>query len=348
MKRIAIGDIHLSCYKDDQLMDDGLPLRLHNTIAVVRKLCTFARNSGIKNIDILGDLCNDKDIIYTDSVNAFKDVLIEFSDLHFLILSGNHDMSSVGDFQTSAISVFSAYPNVSCYTTPVQIDNITVIPFSNKIVDDVNQFDGGDILLSHVGVSEATLQSGISVVSDVKLKDLSKWKLVLLGHYHSPQQLAREDCKLYYIGSLIHRNWNDKNEKKRCILYDSETLDVQSIAISGFSEYRELTIDDSTENPCDILKEAELLRSQGHRVRVRKKTSNKLDMKTDVVVVEDCEVELRDRGISISMDQAQRLKKHLENNGIDGDEAAEYLKCISSIIGLDISAICSGPEEISD
>jgi len=46
------------------------------------------------------------------------------------------------------------------------------------------------ILISHFGLSEGMLNSGMSIISDIGLKDLrGKYELVLLGHYHKPQEI---------------------------------------------------------------------------------------------------------------------------------------------------------------
>jgi len=60
VKRIAIGDIHLSAYKDDALSKDGLPERLSALIQACRKIFKFARTNSIQYVDILGDLYHDK------------------------------------------------------------------------------------------------------------------------------------------------------------------------------------------------------------------------------------------------------------------------------------------------
>ena len=165
MKRIAIGDVHLSSYKDDPIQEDGLPLRLSNIIGALTMICTFARMNDIKYIDILGDLNNDKDVIYTDAQDAMSDIMMEFSDLNFMLMSGNHDLSSIGVHQKSSISVFSGYNNVTCVTSYCDsysdsID-ISIVPFSNTMIEEIVESEPSPILLSHFGLSEAQLQSGI-------------------------------------------------------------------------------------------------------------------------------------------------------------------------------------------
>ena len=326
MKRIALADIHLSAYKDDQLADSGLPQRLHDLIGVIKTVCKFARTNGIEYIDILGDLHHDKNIIFTDAQNAFKDIIVEFSDLQFMIFSGNHDLSSTGDYQTSAISAFEGYANVTCYTKPVVMGNVTIIPYSNQLVKHIHEAEPNDILLSHFGLSEGQLQSGLSIISDVKMSNLSKFKLVLLGHYHLPQKIENDNTILYYVGSPIHANWNDKNQKKRFIVYDSESMEIMSLPLTGFQEYRELNIIEGSDQK-EILEEASMLREKGHRVKVRNKTKDKVvDASSDLIVIEEGgDIDITQRGLSTEMSTVQQMEKYIELQEIPEDKRELYL-----------------------
>lgn len=325
MKRIAVGDIHLSGYKDDPIQNDGLPLRLSQIINVFNNICSFAKKNSIKYIDILGDIHNDKDIIYTDAQNVFIDVLNRFPDLEFCIFSGNHDMSSRGDFQSTAIQPLDQSSNVTCYYEPTTIDNITIVPYSNKLVQHVGNAEPNDILLSHFGLNEAKVSSGISIVSDVSFKMLSKFKLVLLGHYHKPQKLENKTTTLYYTGNPIHLNWGDKNDSKRFLMYDTDTLEVVSLKLSGFVEYREFTIDDTTPDPKAVIREAEELRQQGHKVRVRKTTNREVVLESkDLIIINDVPVEAQDRGISITMTRQEQMKRYMALKNIPENEQDEF------------------------
>lgn len=327
MKRVALADIHLSAYKDDQLASSGLPQRLHDLIGVIRTVCKFARTNKIEYVDVLGDLHHDKNIIFTDAQNAFKDIILEFPDLHFVIFSGNHDLSSTGDYQTSAISAFDGYDNVTCYTEPVVIDNITIVPYSNQLVKHIHEADPNDILLSHFGLSEGQLQSGLSIISDVKMSHLAKFKLVLLGHYHLPQKIENDNTTLYYVGSPIHTSWNDKNQKKRFIVYDTETLEIVSLPLKGFQEYRELNIVEGSVQK-EILEEATKLRETGHRVKVRNKTKEKVitEASADVIVIEEGgDIDITQRGLSTEMTTVEQMQKYIELQEIPEDKRDLYL-----------------------
>lgn len=325
MYRVAISDIHLSAYKDDYLDDNGLPYRLGTLVGVLNKICKFCKTNKIQHIDILGDLHNDKDLIFTDAQNAFKDIIVRNSDIHFTILSGNHDMSSLGKKQTSTVSAFEGYANVTCVTEPMTIGNITIIPWTSHIVENIKKSTPSDILLSHIGLSEGVLESGISMISDISIKNLTNFKLVLLGHYHTPQEIITDSVKVYYCGSPIHTSWRDKNQEKRFLVYDPDTLKVQSVPISGFVEYREYIIEDK--NSCkEILLEAERARNEGHKVKVIKKFPDKIDMPSDLTVFEEKVVDPTNRGITVSMSRMEKMKKYLEIMDIPEDDREAYLE----------------------
>jgi len=335
VKRAIVADVHLSGYKDDAIQGDGLPLRLSGIIKTLQNICMFCKKNDIKNVDIAGDLNNDKDIIYTDAQNAFVQILTLFPELHFTLISGNHDMSSAGEYQTSSIQALGGYPNAHCIFKPTVIDNITFIPFSKDMCKNVNEADPNSILISHFGLNEAKLQSGISIVSDIKINQLLKFNLVLLGHYHKPQELHKNDTRLFYVGNPVHFNWNDKNEQKRFLVYDTKTLEIASFSLNGFVEYREFIVDENTKDIKSILDEAIKLKSEGHHVRIRKLIDTKIQTDPkhdDLIIINENKTQHQDRGIKMTMSQKEIYEKYLEYKKIPKEEQTEYLKDLDEVL----------------
>jgi len=332
MRRCAIGDIHLSGFQSDTIDKRGLPKRLGYIIKSLDYIVDTVNKLNIFDFDILGDVINDKSIIYTIAQDAFKDFLVRRKNCQFRIVNGNHDLSSTGDLQKSAISVFSEYPNVKCFTCgPEIIDNITYIPFTEKFLDTIKSVSGSNILISHLGLNEAHLQSGLSKVDKISIKDLSKFKLVLLGHYHKPQHLSNGITNVFYPGSLIPKDWNDKGEVKQYIIFDDETLEVAEYPINaGIPQFIELTINEDS-NKAEILKQAEIAKNNGHNVRIRNKTSEviKEEVSGGVLVLEQHDRDITDRGITISMTKEEQLKKYLLIKEIPESERSEYLSLVS-------------------
>jgi DNA repair exonuclease SbcCD nuclease subunit len=330
MRRAAIGDVHLSGFQSDMLDDSGLPLRLSLIIKTLDFIAQECRKRNITHADIVGDLINDKAIIFTIAQDVFKEFLKRNPDIEFVIISGNHDMSSTGDIQRSAIGVFSEYSNVKTvmYEPAIQ-GNITYVPYTKDFLTVLKGLQSSaqptDILISHLGLNEAMLQSGLSRIDKVTLRDICGYKLSILGHYHKPQELTYGESRVYYPGSIIHKDWNDKNESKRFLIYDTETLEVESIPITGFRQYKEYIIDGSVPAQ-EILAKAEEDKKNGHTVRVRNKTKEKIkEESSEIQILQEEDIDITNRGIAVTQTTEEQLKKYLEIKNIPESERQEYL-----------------------
>lgn len=328
MKRIAIADIHLSDYSEDILDNSDLPLRLGEIKKTFNFVIKKAKELSIKHIDILGDIINDKSVIYTIAQDLFKEIIIENPKLFFTLLSGNHDLSHTGKLQKSAISVFSGYENVCCITDKVFSDkNMTVISYSSNFLEKIKQCSDGNILLTHVGLNEAMIQSGLSKIDKIKLSDLKKFKLVISGHYHKPQEIQNDYTRFYYCGGFTNHSWNDKNETKRFLIYDTETLEVESIPMEGQTEYKEYIIDDIN-NAKEILKEAEIEKNKGNYVRIRKLIKEEIETPHDIMVIEHKDIDVTNRGITVIQTLQEKLYKYLDIKEIKKEEQENYMKTL--------------------
>ena len=330
MKRAAVGDLHISGYQTDRIDDLGLPYRLGLIMRALDQIAEECRKRSICFIDFLGDIINDKSIIYTVAYDALKSFFDRNKDLTFTMISGNHDLSSTGELQKSALVAFSDVPNVKTYIyKPEIIGNISYIPWTKDFIDQIKKLPATDILIAHLGLNEAALQSGLSKVDKVKLSDISKYRLCLLGHYHRPQILQNGNTTVVYPGSLSHRDWNDKNEKKRFVIYDTETLEVEQVFIIGLFEFKEYIVD----NAADISNVIQLIKqdmTDGHRVRLKNKSGEKIEENLEgVLVLENKDIDVTNRGINVTQSKDEQAKKFLEIKGIPENERDEYFSILT-------------------
>lgn len=335
MKRIAIADLHFSRYKDDEEIL-GLPERLHSLLSSLEYVCSFAREHDIKDIDIAGDIVDDKSIIYSIAQKLLLDFFETNEDLSFRVLAGNHDMSDRTTKAICALEFLRSLPNVKLIAYEPFYDeqlDILYVPDSPNMVRQIIS-NKAKILISHIGLSEAQLSSGISIVSDLKLSQLKPYEVVLLGHYHKVQELITDYVKCYYVGSLIHLDWNDANDPKRFLVYDTETLEVQSIESKGYKKFVHLKIEPN--NIQTVTDEAKKLMSEGHHVLlIKDENFDTSDIEDDFVVVDKSEKELTDRGVSLAMTQDEILRKYCEVKGIvDPESYISYLKSIIEKSGI--------------
>jgi DNA repair exonuclease SbcCD nuclease subunit len=341
MKIICIGDIHASGFNDDPLVNN-LPARLNYIQQSLNYIVDYGRKNNIHDYIILGDVYHDKTIIYNISQSVLHDFFNSNMDLNFTIISGNHDLSATGENQKSAIQLLNEIDNVTCILDP-QIKEICgknyfFVPYTHDFISVLKQkiklLENVDVLFSHIGLNEAVLQSGLSKVDKLTINDLSCFKLAILGHYHKPQVINGNKTTVYYAGSLIPKDWNDKNETKRFLVFDTDTLQVDSVDIDcgvpGFYEFK-IETDDTKEKINEILNQANNLKKFGHKVRVINKNKQKIKNDiSDIIILEHKEVDITNRGITVEQTKIEQCKKYLEIKEIPEDERDLYIQILNN------------------
>lgn len=325
MKFAFIADIHLSRYGQDKIEDQtNLPERLHSIKTTLNEVGEYCFDNDIEQLVIGGDLYHNKSIIHAIAQEIMLDFFDQYQDLEIIVIDGNHDLSGKGVGAISALRPIENCPNIEWITgAPSGDSDLLYIPYSTNIVEQVKT-NTSKILVSHFGLSEAMLSSGISIVSDISLKDLvGRYDLVLLGHYHKPQEIIREDIKLYYVGSPIQLDWGEKNEEKRFLVVDTESLEVESIPTTGYRKHIELEVTNS--NKANIIRLAKEAKEEGHYVKVVKRETIDLGIENDFMVVDKIEKDITNRGITSSMSQDDKFRRFLEIKEIAEDDHEQYM-----------------------
>lgn len=329
------ADIHLSRYSQDSIEDESkLPERLHSIKNALYELGMYCKQKGISTIVIGGDTLHGKSVIYAIAQDIMIQYFEDFKELMFYVIDGNHDLSGKGDDVVSALRSLERIPNVKWIkyseTYHLQPEDILFVPYSTKLPSIIKD-NKASILISHFGLSEGILNSGLSIVSDISMKDLrGRYKLVLLGHYHKPQEIIESTISLYYVGSPIQLDWGEKGDEKRFLVVDTDTLDVQSIPFTSYKKHIEFEL--KSDNLKDILEKVQKAKEHGDHIKVIMR--EKVDTKDfgDFRIVDKTDVDVTDRGITSSMSQEDKLKKYMEIKGISEDNYDIYLDEISQIV----------------
>jgi len=284
-----------------------------------------------------GDILHGKSIIYAIAQEVMLQFFEDYSDLFFYVIDGNHDLSGKGDDVVSALRSLSKLKNVrwipfsETYHMDTFGEDIVFVPYSNHLPTIIKE-NKARILISHFGLSEGILNSGMSIISDISMKDLAgKYELVLLGHYHKPQTIVQNGVTLYYVGSLIQLDWGEKEEEKRFLVVDDKTLHVDSIPISSYKKHIEIIIDSS--NVESSVKAAQQAKANGDHIKVIMK--EKVDITGfggEFNIIDKTESDITDRGITSSMSQADKLLKYLEIRDIPEKDRELYAKEAYDII----------------
>jgi DNA repair exonuclease SbcCD nuclease subunit len=336
MKFLFTADIHLSRYAQDKVdSESNLPERLHSIKNALYSMGEYCQNNDIDLFIIGGDIMHTKSVIYSIAQDIMLDFFEKYEDIEFWVLDGNHDLSGKGQGALSSLRPLHHVQNVEWISrNPVGNDDFVCIPYSYEVVNQVKK-DERKILISHFGLSEGVLNSGISIVSQIKLNDLiGKYDLVLLGHYHKPQEIIRDDIKLYYVGSPIQLDWGEKGDEKRFLVVDTDTLDVQSIPTTGYKKHIELEI--NSKNKEEVFQLAEQAQSAGDYVKIVK--TETVDIESDqFTVIDKSEKDITNRGVTSTMSDKDKLQRFMEIKEIPSDKQEGYLAK-----GLELIESCEG------
>jgi len=326
VKSIIIADIHLSLYSQDTVIA-GVSRRLHYLNETLIQIATYALANDIKYIIIAGDTLHNKSIIHAIAQSMLLDFLRSFNTLIFIIIDGNHDMSSKAGDGVSGLKGLDNEPNVVMVHKAMQKENISFVPWNPKTMkNDIKQAKG-NYLVSHFGLNEAMLNSGISIVSDIGLKDLKKFKHCFIGHYHLPQEVGNVTIP----GSIIQLDWGEKGEEKRFIVFDSETGQKDSILITGYQKHIEVEINEK--NLEEVLKEAKKYKKEGHFVKLLKVDDlDTTKFQKDFQIVDKTVRDITNRGISTNMSTEDKLLAYLKIKEIPEEYHEDYIKEAKNII----------------
>ena len=335
MKFAITADIHLSRYGQDPVDEiSGLPERLDSIKGALYSMMEICRQDGIENVMIAGDILHTKSVIYA----LAQDMMLQFFDDHpqttFHVIDGNHDLSSKGSDAISALRSLKNVPNVHWISKKAEkFENILFVPYSVDLVQQIKE-GSADILISHLGLSEGVLNSGISIISKLSMADLrGKYKLVLLGHYHKPQEIIENNISMYYVGSPVQLDWGEKGDQKRFLIVDSDTLGVSEVPTTGYRHFIEIEL--TAENKDQAAKQAKQAHINGHYVKIVQR--EKVDIKgfEKFNIVDKTESDATNRGITSSMTKREKLQRYLEVKEIPEDERDEYLT-----VGIEIIDTC--------
>lgn len=327
MKFIYIADLHFSGYSQDKIDSvTYLPERLSGIYTTFCNILNYALENFIKKIVIGGDSFHNKSLIHSVALSRFLDIIRVYKEIEFIILDGNHDMSSMTGEGVSATKSLDNEVNVTTIHRTTKIENILFVPWSPlNMIPDIKE-GKADYLIAHFGLNEGKLNSGISIISDIGLKDLKQYKHCYLGHYHSPQTVGN----VTYVGSPTQLDWGEKNEEKRFLVIDSETGEVKSIPTVGYKKHFEFNL--KQENKEEVLEEVKKLQKEGHYIKLNRVDDSDLsDVEKEFDLVDKRIQDVTNRGITSGMSRADKLLRYIEIKGIPTEQIEKYKN-----VGLDI------------
>jgi len=264
-KLLVTADIHLHEWRSFSSLKNSVNTRLLDILSVLQQEAVYARKNGITSVAILGDIFHKRGQIDVTSYNLFHQFLKTYEDLHFYILVGNHDQSTIdGKFNACAPL---ARLNTTIISVPTHITimgkDVFFVPYIHNhtttqcIIEDTS----ADYLFGHFSVAGAKVidtdyrtKEGVRLTKNIQ----SKYNKILLGHYHTPQYLSKNRNSMY-VGSPIHHSFSDENQEKSFIVLTMDSGSVERVA-TKYPNFVRFTVKSDKEMDEILTKQADYYR----------------------------------------------------------------------------------------
>jgi hypothetical protein len=108
-----------------------------------------------------------------------------------------------------------------------------------------------------------------------------------------------------------------------------ESVDIDC-GIPGFYEFK-IETTDTKERINEIITQANELKKNGHKVRVINKNKQKIKNDiSDVIILEQKEIDITNRGITVEQTKLEQCKKYLEIKEIPEEEREYYMQILNN------------------
>ena len=238
MKILAIGDTH---FKDNLSYADYIS---DKRVGEKKEILDFIIKSSADcdSVVLMGD-CFDSKNPSAQTVRDFVSFIESFKDKDVYMISGNHSKKGDGTTALDFLKEIKNKPNWHVFTKPgkanlgpLQVDFLPFMLSSELGVEDsrqaekkmVNDMEGGDIIFAHHAISGTTFNGmktddlSEPVLNKEKLEE--KFRLVVAGHIHTPQQYGN----VLITGNLFTI---EVGETEKFIFKINEDLKVEKIKV---------------------------------------------------------------------------------------------------------------------
>ena len=236
-----IGDLHLKSLLgySDLIADNRIPEKKEVLDFIVKELQDCDR------IIFCGDQFNFKNNP-SSVVAEFVDFIESFEQSILYILSGNHDKCADGKTAVDFLKHIKNKRKWRIITDKIEIiDKFVFLPYLTKPelgvttnqkgiekVMNMLSSSSGDILFTHYAISDSLVKNGVTtnVFDEIVLPKVElekKYKLIVAGHIHTPQQVG----KVLIPGSIFN---NSINETQKYIWkINEQNCDIRRVKLPG-------------------------------------------------------------------------------------------------------------------
>lgn len=255
MKFLIYGDLQATDGDSVCFHDPSTSLQHWRVERFFKDIEKLATEHGCEGIIDLGDTTDDRSSIPLTTIDVIGrglKRLEQFEENHKLI--GNHEQflrdTSVDNRQLFA-HTFQVHPGNLILKMHGVDHFFCSYPASYKeLADWLSGWTtpGPRVLFGHFQVKGTRTNSGISL-DGIPLELLShNFDLVVLGHIHASHALADN---VSYLGSPFQQDWGEQGQKKYVGIYDTSTVRMELVEMTGYPVYRTVTYPEFLEQPFD-------------------------------------------------------------------------------------------------
>ena len=193
---------------------------------------------GVETVLHLGDAFDSRKSIEYNSLQWTKRVVfdpLKEYDVHMVV--GNHDCYFKSTNKTNSPDLLlQDYDNVKTYSEPTEItidgEKILMLPWicDENVTRTKKMITNSDAkyAMGHLELSGFEAYRGHKFEDDkglVSPKVFKKFDTVLSGHFHT----RSDDGHIYYMGNPYEMYWNDVNDTRGFVLFDTETGEIEYV-----------------------------------------------------------------------------------------------------------------------
>jgi DNA repair exonuclease SbcCD nuclease subunit len=270
MKVAVITDTHWSCRKSSKLFQDYFELFYKNTF--FPKL----EELQIDTVIHMGDAFDNRKSIDFYGLEWTKRVVLDpLSKYNVHLINGNHDVYFKSTNRINSPNLLlKQYSNIKVYSDPIELNigglDLLFIPWINpeneKQTYDLLRSTNSKVVMGHLELNGFEAHKGHIMEDGMDPNLFNKFTKVFSGHFHN----RSDNGRIYYIGNPYEIYFNDVNETRGFMIFDTETLEHTYID-NPYKMHYNLYYDDT---PDQIINLSEL-ENKIVRLIVRKKSNVK-------------------------------------------------------------------------
>ena len=219
--------------------------------AIIEQKISYCKENDIHNAIIAGDIFNSRKSQPEPNLTCLSRILQRFNEEEITVhmIPGNHDKLDYSGV-SSYLTPFRHHARVVVYENPevsiIEGVKVGFLPYytANIYEQKLSEVPECDVLITHQGM-EGSKYLGKVMQSSIKPSMFSRFKLVLLGHFHNYHEI---NSRIIHMPSIQQSDFGEDELKGFTVLYNDLSFDIVKSKARSYSTIEvELTKDNMEE-----------------------------------------------------------------------------------------------------